>query len=61
MAKKNLMPQQKEPVIRLNVEKPIEGLEEENLTTGFASREGIAPQGARRNRPYRCSYDGDAD
>ncbi|NEP06388.1 MULTISPECIES: DUF5837 family cyanobactin class RiPP [Okeania] len=44
MAKKNLMPQQQKPVIRLNIEKPIEGLEEENLTTGFASREESALQ-----------------
>ena len=46
MGKKNIKPQQQQPVIRNTTAKAFSGLTEENLTQGFFKRTGEAESGA---------------
>ena len=62
MSKKNIKPNQLQPVIRTHIAKAaLEGLTEENLTTGTVSFlvGGIAPGQCDYWGGANCSYDGD--
>ncbi|NEQ39648.1 MAG: microcyclamide/patellamide family RiPP [Okeania sp. SIO3I5] len=62
MGKKNIKPNQPQPVIRTNsnVKSALEGLSEENLTSGTAVvARGLAPSSVEDWWVVGCSYDGD--
>ena len=63
MGKKNIKPQQQQPIIRQTTAKSIaDGLTEENLT-GYAQTGGAIPATATIAAtpciPFCCSFDGD--
>lgn len=70
MGKKNLKPQQQQPVIRHATAKALSGLSEENLTTGWGelSQGGALPASIGGHEYHvvgggihglSCSFDGD--
>ena len=65
MGKKNIKPQQQQPVIRYNTAKSIAGLTEENLTQGYANSHQAAIPLTEDIEWYdergcgMCSFDGD--
>ena len=65
MGKKNLKPQQQQPVMRFTVAKPLEELSEENLTEGWSSDNFEGAMASWQTRYVGryclrgCSFDGD--
>ena len=63
MSKKNILPNQPQPVIRTHVAKPaLEGLTEENLTTTSPQgQEGLAPAGTKAICFCDCFFSDNGD
>ena len=65
MGKKNLRPQQQEPVMRFTVSKALEDLAEENLTEGWSSDRSQGAMASWQSRSAGslcirlCSFEGD--
>ena len=60
MGKKNIKPQQQQPIIRQTTAKSItDGLTEENLTGDAQGASGAIPSGCVCRPPCSCSFDGD--